>query len=88
LLQSQRRHPILRAAIRMNRNGKPGLVPSNEPISLRVVQRANRTQWIHEVETELALPFERWRVGKVPGARFARIDGRSLARGTASTERA
>ena len=58
LLQSQFRHPILRAAIRTNGNGKPRFVSSDAPIPLRVVQRANSAKWLDEVEVELALPFK------------------------------
>ena len=42
------------------------------PIWLRVVRRANNTQWLHEAETQLAIPFEpdnrpRLRVALVQG---------------------
>ena len=57
LLHSQRRHPLLRTAIHVNRDGTPEFIPSSAPIPLRVIPRANDTQWLHEVETELALPF-------------------------------
>ena len=58
LLHAQRRHPILRATILVN-GGNPELNPSDAPIELRIVQRASGAQWLHEVETQLALPFER-----------------------------
>jgi NRPS condensation-like uncharacterized protein len=59
LLQSQRRHPILRTTIHLNDDGDPEFIPSCAPISLRVVQRISGSQWLHEVETQLAIPFER-----------------------------
>lgn len=59
LLQAQLRHPILRTAIKENRDGIPEFIPGDAPIRLRVVQRPDSTQWLHEVETELAIPFER-----------------------------
>lgn len=58
LLQSQGRHPHLRMAIKVNGEGNPEFIPSSGPIALRVVRRANNSQWLHEVETQLALPFE------------------------------
>ena len=58
LLHVQHRHPILRASILVN-GGSPEFHPSDAPIELRIVHRTNDTQWLHEVETQLALPFER-----------------------------
>ena len=58
LLQSQRRHPILRAAIHVNGDGHPEFIPSPSPIWLSVVRRTGNTQWIHEVETNLSLAFD------------------------------
>jgi hypothetical protein len=58
LFQAQRRHPILRAAIHVNGDGDPEFLPSSMPILVRVVRRANNTQWLHEAETQLAIPFE------------------------------
>jgi hypothetical protein len=43
LLQSQRRHPLLRTAIHVNGGGNAEFTPSSAPIWLRVVQRANNT---------------------------------------------
>jgi hypothetical protein len=57
LLQSQRRHPILRTGIQVNGDGRPEFVPSYAPIPLRVVRRAHDAQWLGEVETQLAHPF-------------------------------
>jgi len=59
LLQVQVRHPILRTAIKENRDGTPEFIPGDSPIPLRVIQRTDSTQWLHEVETQLAIPFER-----------------------------
>jgi hypothetical protein len=59
LLQAQLRHPILRAAIRVNRAGTPEFIPGEAPIRLRVIQRKDSTQWLQEVESQLAIPFER-----------------------------
>ena len=59
LLQAQLRHPILRTAIKENRDGIPEFIPSDAPIRLRVVQWTDRTQWLHEVEAQLGIPFER-----------------------------
>jgi len=58
LLHAQHRHPILRTSILAN-GGGPEFHPSDAPIVLRIVQRTTETQWLHEVETQLALPFER-----------------------------
>ena len=58
LLQSQLRHPLLRTAIHVNDVGNPEFIPSSVPFGLRVVRRADRTQWLSEVDTELALPFK------------------------------
>ena len=58
LLQCQRRHPLLRTNIQVNNDGTPKFIPSSAPIALRHIRRANDTQWLQEVETELALPFE------------------------------
>ena len=58
LLHAQHRHPILRASILAN-GGNPEFSPSDAPIELRIVQRTSGRQWLHEVETQLALPFER-----------------------------
>ncbi len=58
LLQCQRRHPILRAAMEVNDDGTPEFIPSSPLIGLTVVGRVNDTQWLQEVETQLALPFE------------------------------
>ena len=55
LLQSQRRHPILRTAIHVNDDGNQEFIPSPMPISLRFVARANNTQWLREVETPPAM---------------------------------
>ena len=57
LLQAQHRHPILRASILVT-GGSPEFNPSDPPVELRIVQRTSGTQWLHEVETQLALPFE------------------------------
>jgi hypothetical protein len=56
LLHAQHRHPILRASILVN-GGRPEFHPSDAPIELRIVQRTSGTQWLQEVETQLALPF-------------------------------
>jgi NRPS condensation-like uncharacterized protein len=58
LLQCQRRHPLLRTTIQVNNDGTPEFIPSSAPIALRHIPRANDTQWLQEVETELARPFE------------------------------
>ena len=76
LLQSQRRHPLLRTAIHVNGDGNPEFVPSSVPILLRVVGRADNTQWLHEVETQLALPFE---PGDRPLLRVVLVQGEALS---------
>ena len=58
LSQCQRRHPPLRTTIQVNNDGTPEFIPSSAPIALRDIRRANDTQWLQEVATELALPFE------------------------------
>jgi hypothetical protein len=58
LIQAQSRHPILRAAIRENGLGVPEFISSNAPIPLRVVRRTHDSQWLHEVEMQLGIPFE------------------------------
>jgi hypothetical protein len=57
LLHVQRRHPMLRASIRVN-GGSPEFKPCDADIALRIVPRISGTEWLHEVEMELALPFE------------------------------
>ena len=59
LTQAQRRHPILRAAIHANGLGVPEFIASSAPIPLRVVRRTHDSQWFHEVEMQLGIPFER-----------------------------
>jgi NRPS condensation-like uncharacterized protein len=59
LLQAQFRHPILRTAIRVDRDGTPEFLPGEAPIRLRVIQRKDSNQWLQEVESQLAIPFER-----------------------------
>jgi hypothetical protein len=55
---AQRRHPALRTSIQRGENGYPLFVPSPKPIFLRVSARTNDRQWLEEVDTELALPFQ------------------------------
>jgi NRPS condensation-like uncharacterized protein len=58
LLKAQLRHPILRTAIKVNRDGTPKFILCEAPIPLRVIQRKDSTQWLQEVETQLAVRFE------------------------------
>lgn len=76
LLQSQHRHPILRTAIHVNGDGKPEFIPSSGPIWLRVVRRTDSTQWLREVETQLALPFE---PGDRPRLRAVLVQGDAVS---------
>ena len=76
LLHSQRRHPLLRTAIHVNRDGTPEFIPSSAPVPLRVIPRTNDTQWLHEVETELALPFE---PGDRPLVRAVLVQGEAVS---------
>lgn len=55
---ARRRHPALRTVIRADENGSPRFVPPGKPIDLRVVARTNDTQWLQEVEAELAVSFQ------------------------------
>jgi len=57
LVQVQRRHPILRTSIGVN-GGSPEFMPCDGDIALRIVPRISGTEWLYEVEMELALPFE------------------------------
>jgi hypothetical protein len=75
LLHAQQRHPILRASIRAD-GGSPEFHPSDAPIELRIVQRTSETQWLHEVETEVALPFER---NDQPLLRVVLVQGRAIS---------
>jgi hypothetical protein len=59
LLESQHRHPILRSTIRVNLDGGLEFIPTSLPIWLRVIRRTNNTQWLHDVETQLALRSNR-----------------------------
>src|SRR5262249_44824838 len=70
LLRSQHRHPLLRTTIHVDEDGNPEFVPSSALIWLRVVPRANNTQWLREVNTQLALPFE---LGDCPLMRVALV---------------
>lgn len=76
LLQSQRRHPLLRSAIHVNGDCKPEFIPSSLPIWLRVVPRANNTQWLGEVDMQLALPFE---MGDRPLLRVVLVQGEDVS---------
>jgi hypothetical protein len=55
---AQRRHPALGAAIQAGENGSPRFVPCGEPVDLRVVARTSDTQWLQEVDAELARSFQ------------------------------
>ena len=76
LIQAQRGHPLLRAAIHVNGLGVPEFIPSNAPISLRVVRRTHDSQWFHEVETQFGIPFER---GDCPLLRVVLVQGEAVS---------
>ena len=76
LLESQHRHPILRSAIRVNGDGGPEFIPTSLPIRLRVIRRTNNTQWLHEAETQMALPFE---PGDRPRLRAVLVQGDAVS---------
>ena len=60
----------------MNGDGNPEFIPSSVPIWLRVVRRANNTQWLHEVEKQLAFPFE---LGDRPLLRVVLVQGEAVS---------
>jgi len=76
LLQCQLRHPLLRTTIRVNSDGTPEFIPSAAAITLSVIQRANDTQWLQEVESQLALPFE---PGDRPLLRVVLVQGEGVS---------
>lgn len=55
---AQLRHPALRTSIQVDEIGSARFVPCGKPIDLRVVVRTNDTQWLQEVEADLALTFQ------------------------------
>jgi hypothetical protein len=75
LLHAQHRHPILRVSFLIN-GGNPEFHPIDAPIELRIVQRTSDTQWLHEAETQLALPFER---NNQPLLRVVLVQGEALS---------
>jgi len=60
----------------VNGDGNPEFIPSSVPIWLRVVRRANNTQWLHEVEKQLAFPFE---LGDRPLLRVVLVQGEAVS---------
>ncbi len=72
--QLQRRHPLLRSAIRSRRGGPVfELIDGAPPVPLRTVERSTDAAWRGEVEAELARPFD---ATLPPLARCAIVSGR------------
>ncbi len=57
--QLQKKHPLLTASIVQDRGGEPGFMREHtSPIPLRTLSRENASQWQHELEREMAVPFQ------------------------------
>lgn len=76
LLQVQHRHPNSQDCDSSEWRWKREFTSSPAPICLQVVRRVNNTQWLHEVERQLALPFEH---GDRPRLRAVLVQGDAVS---------